>query len=230
MGNLSDILDQKYIPSQAIIIYKNENEYYLESHPIVEGKMGAGSPLSEDIIIDIADSFSTKSRAVIYNKGLLPENVLQFDNRNGFNNITWYRLPEQRQIFFSKALNISTGIMWVPGLIYQLKNDSISVHAFKGNKLPKANTKLFRAPFFNIYQDNSVCMGNAKVRKPSHLTLENIIKYWEDKFWLSEFSHVNNNPIKGNLSSLTKALISSGEKFPENELLPINKTLEEVVS
>lgn len=230
MGNLSEILTESFKPVQSIVVYQNNNEYYLESHPIENGKMGAGAPLTEDIIIEIAESFSSKSKSIIYHKGLLPANVLQFDNRIGFNNIAWYRLPEKRQMFFVKDLHIPSGVISVPGLIYQLKENEISVHSFKGNKAPKANTKLFRAPFFNVYQDNSVCMGNAKVRKPSQLTLENIIKYWEDKFWLSEFSHVNNNPIKGNLSTLCKNLIASGDPFPESELLPINKTVEEVLS
>lgn len=103
----------------------------------------------------------------------------------------------------------------------------MSVYAFMGSK-PKR--KLYRAPFFNVYDDNHVCLGTAKAKKPKELTYKNIMTYWEQMFWGSEFAGlISANPVKGNLTTIMKQCIKTGCKFPVSELLPIKRTLEELL-
>lgn len=78
--------------------------------------------------------------------------------------------------------------------------------------------------------DTGVCLGNSKVEPPKQSTFNKLICYWEKMFWMSEFSHILDvNPIKGNLATLTKHLIESGSKFPNEVLLPSIHTLKSLL-
>lgn len=220
-SKISDILK----PFVAIIAYKAENsdEYYIEQRKIVKGKMSAGSPLKEKTIGEIMEAIAVNSEEIEDGiRGLIPQNLLYCDTRIGNSYLVWYRPPQKRSVCFSPQTGIKDGEMWVPGLLYVVRGKSLAVYSFKGNK-PKC--KLYRAPFMNV-DENHVCLGNANLKKPSKLTFENIIAYWEGMFWQSEFSHIlGENPINGNLATVTKKCIRTGCKFPTDILKPIKKTL-----
>lgn len=213
-----------YIPRMAVVVYSNKNdEYYLESHSIDEkGRLNTGCPLTEDCISDIASSFSIQQSVTPH--GIVPSNMLYFDTRKGNDKYIWYNPPCKQQMFFNKQLKIKDGEYYIPGIIYQVIGDSLNVYAFKGNK-PK--NKLFRAPFFNV-SESSVCIGAPKIDYPKNPSFIDFIRYWEKKFWLTEFSHLGSggNPVKGNLVLVTK---ESKERFDTDLLLPIKTTLKNLL-
>ena len=46
------------------------------------------------------------------------------------------------------------------------------------------------------------------------------MKYWEHLFWESEFVHIlGSNPIKGDLTQITRVCIESQAPFPEDVLI-----------
>ena len=55
----------------------------------------------------------------------------------------------------------------------------------------------------------------------SLLSYENLLEYWEKKFWLTEFSHLGGggNPTKSNLVLVTKA--AKDKPFDLEELKPL---------
>lgn len=227
MNGLTKMFTCKYEPKMAIILYKAQDEVeqslYLEKRTISKGKMKAGSPLTQRCIDSIMSSLAKFNDDVDFGlHGKLPKNLLYCDTRAGSFKLVWYNKPEKRTVYFNTQLGIPDGEMNVPGLLYVVENENLAMYAFKGNK-PKR--KLYRAPFMNV-DISHVCLGNATVAKPSKNTYENIISYWENLFWKSEFSHIlGDNPVKGNLSSITKECIKTGCEFPTEELIPIKKTL-----
>lgn len=213
------------LPEMAIIVYKNDHKYYLERRDIINGKMASGIPLTEKCLTDIFNVISSEESNILH--GAVPDNMLYADSRCGREKYVWYNKPMKRSLLFSKEAGIPDGQMWVPGLVYAASASSLSVFAFKGRN-PKNN--LFRAPFFNIYNDGRVCLGSAKVDKPYELTFDSIMKYWEKMFWASEFAHlIGSNPVKGNLSTITKNSISTGCKFPDSELIPAEQKLKSLI-
>lgn len=224
----SEILNrskESMIPETAIIVNRIGHSYYLERRDIIGGKMTVGVPLTKDCIKDIVDSFSSDRKDIVH--GVIPDNMLYADCRPGHEKYVWFQKPCKKHVYFKDNLNIPNGEMCVPGLVYVVRNNSLSMYAFIGIR-PK--DKLFRAPFFNIYEGGGVCLGNAKVRKPDTLTYEAVIQYWEQMFWKSEFaSLIGGNTVNGNLSTLTKRLIETGEKFPTSELLPVKTKLKNLI-
>jgi PRTRC genetic system protein B len=232
MNSKTAELQGKFSPVQAIIVYKNESEYYLESHSINDkGEMMEGQPLSESTIKKIAKVYGTKikkaERAIPYHKGLLPRNVFMFDCSNESRNLIWAREPEKKVIHFKKQLNIPSGDFITPALLYAVSGSSLYVFAMKDCELKNGivdTTKLYQAPFHNVASNGGVCLGNGKIKFPTDPSLENIISYYENFFWLTEFSHLGTgaNPTVSNLTLVMKQHVDSNKPFDENELKPSN--------
>lgn len=223
--NIIERSKMNYIPQTAIIVYAANNDYYLEMHRIDDkGRMLAGAPLTQECITEIASAFSVEQAKLPY--GVLPENMLYCDLRIGHERYVWYNPPQKRQMYFIEKLKIESGEYYVPGVIYEVKQGNMNIYAFKGQK-PNAKTKLFKAPFFNV-TDSNVCLGSAKIDYPVSPSFAGLTDYWEKRFWLTEFSHLggSQNPTKTNLVSVTKA---SENGFNENELLPMNRTLKDLL-
>lgn len=221
MNQLTEHLTSSLAPAMAVICYQNGNDCYLERRDIINGKMTAGIPLTEKCLSGISEVLSFDSAKIIH--GTIPSYMLYADCRSGREKYVWYRKPEKRRMFFSSKLGIENGELLTPGLIYVVNGTTLSVYAVRSKRL-SISTKLFHAPFFNVYDSADVCLGSAKLKFPEELTYDNVIKYWEDKFWKSKFDHLlGSNPVASNLASLTKMCIETGCEFPLKELKPIKK-------
>ena len=227
-------LIKKYNPTIAIVVYEAEgkesysDDYYLESHRIEDGKIMEGKPLLQETLNGIVDVFfdDRKNRTNI--SGFIPENLLSFETLlGGKYEMTWYRPEETRHIYFKEDLHLPSGKTWVPALIYKVNGNSLDVFALKSNERPNEHTKLYVPPFHNVDNNGSVCLGSAKVKKPTENTYLNIMKYWEDMFWNSEFTHLagRENPTKSNLNTLWKRLVQSNTKLKWSNLIDELKPL-----
>lgn len=234
MSNLTDSLLSQYIPKLALMVYESKSlnrseKYYLESHDINEhGQIMAGKPLLQETIQSIVDVFfdERKSRSEV--TGLIPENVLYFNVLPGGNyKMLWFRTSEQRVVHHSPQLKIKTDNAFVPALIYMVQGYDLYVFALKSNQRPNEKVVIYKAPFFNVDDTGLVCLGSAKVKKPTSPTYETLMKYWEDLFWLSEFSHVNGSEkVKSkDLAKVWRSILGTKKKFPISELLPSKKTI-----
>lgn len=227
MNRITEALTDSLEPKMALIVYQNGRQVYLERRDIEKGMMKTGVPLTEKCLSGISEVLSSNSANIIH--GRIPSIMLYADCRPGKEKYVWYRKPEKRMMFFSEKLGIQSGEIKLPGLVYMAKGSELSVFAIKTKSL-RLSTKLHHAPFFNVHDSANVCLGNAKVKKADELTYEGIIKYWEDKFWLSEFDHLlGNNPIDGNLSTVTKLCIENGNDFPVQKLKFMNLKLKDLL-
>lgn len=214
MNDLTEKLISTHKPRLAVIAYTtvmdNWNDCYLESHEInSEGQLMEGKPLKQETIQHIVDVFFDERQNAVAISGLIPFNLLRFELLpGGWYRMAWFRPAERRHLYFSEELHLKSGIAWVPALIYNTDGRELDVYAIEKDDRPDESTKFWQAPFHNV-SGGSVCLGNAQVKKPTSKTYANIMKYWEDMFWLSEFSHLagNENPTKTNLILLWKQLI-----------------------
>lgn len=238
MNELTDKLLKTFKPRLAIIAYTSAmNEWqdcYLESHEMNEkGQVLEGKPLKQETLQAMVDVFFDERKNRVEIGGMIPENLLHFKVMpGGHYEMIWYRPAEKRQIYFAPALCIPSGKAWVPPLIYHVEDKRLSVFAFKNESRPDENEKLFKAPFHNTWHQGDVCLGNAKVKKPAKNTYANLIKFWEDMFWLSEFTHLADasNPTVSNLNTLWKKLAGKNIKWDMKELKPIDKkTLKDIL-
>jgi PRTRC genetic system protein B len=232
MNDITENLVKNYIPKLAIVVYtptnsdREWNECYLESHAISEGKLMAGKPLKADTIEAMVDVFFDEQQNRAKVGGYIPENLLFFTSLpGGHYKIVWYTPAQRKYLHFVDALKIPSGEAWVPPMVWEASRKSLSVYALAIDVRPDPETELCKAPFHNVGMGGIVCLGSAKVSKPTDRTYESVMKYWEDMFWLSEFTHLQGGDsiTRTNVNMLWKKLIKDKTlKWDTmNELMPI---------
>lgn len=229
MKNLTDDLKTKWHPEAVIVAYKSSGygsaRYFLESRKVDrEGNLGEGKPVSKKFVDSIVKTFSASFSSTPH--GVIPSTMLYIDDRPGHCHYLWYNKPAKRNMTFVKGLSIEDGEYAVPGILYEVRDTSLFVYAFKGSK-PSTRRKLYRYPSFNLYDDQRVCLGNAKVEKPTDATWHSLVRYWETMYWGSTNSHlIGGSPVKGNLGLAIK---NSKESFDTSILTPVKVTLKDLM-
>ena len=230
--NLTEKINAVFKPELALVVYKNHSDYYIESHPMTlsNGRniLGAGIPMTEETIQDMVEFFKGKEGRESMIKGEVPESVLYCDWGIESKILVWYNPPVKRKMLFTKELAIPNGYAWQPGLVFMIRDNELSVFATICTGRPKPQTVLFRAPYHNVSDDGSVCLGSARVAKPRSMTYNNILLHYSQLFWASEFSHLagNDTPINGNLNTYWKQAIKSGKPFDNSVLINGSKKKE----
>lgn len=178
-------------PVVAIIAYEGDKEgkqeWYLESHPIINGQMLEGKPLQQHTLHGMLALMYDKRQAELKMEKFIPENLIFADLLHGGDyKLVWYRREEVRAMFFTDGKKDFSA--WVPPIVYVAERKKLSVFALKNNDRPTEETKLCSAPFFNVSGNGPVCLGSAKANKPLKLSYQNLMKYYEDLFWGSMFA------------------------------------------
>jgi PRTRC genetic system protein B len=239
MKNISNLFADPYDPKLAVLIYQNRGKEanYVEVYDIApDGRPINARPLSlqESIELSVAlKPVDDDPSAFLRSKGLMPDTVLHINSVPGEELVIWYT-PQRMtaDLYFSKALGIPSGRGMLPGLIWYANRSSLRIFAFAGKGRPNEKTALCYAPFFNISEGGSVCMGTVNTEISNSATLQQFMQAWQNFFFNSYFSHLMNghNPITGNVVQLWENLIGTDKPFPVEVLRKSSKTLRSLVS
>jgi PRTRC genetic system protein B len=243
MTNISEQFNNQFSPVKALLIYQNQathkdiygsdtdktTEVYVESYDI--GKRGQpinAHPLSIAEIVSLSKLFQSTEELknnYLKPKGLLPSNILYLDPQTeGY--VIWFTPPMEGDLFFVDGLQIPTGKAHIPAMVWKASKNSLNVYALKGKSKPNANTPLYHAPYFNIYDNGNLCMGTVQIAIDRFTRLEDFISKWETYFFNSYFSHTigNHNGAQIDLVSLWQTQVGTGKAFP-TELLNKHRNL-----
>lgn len=229
MANLIEEINKQYTPEQCITVYKSSgSDYYLETQEIKNGKLCEALPLTEESIARMVDFFSDKQMKSNTISGFIPENMLYLNWSADSKVMCWYNRPMERMMHFRQDLHIPSGLAWQPTVIYLVDNNNLYVYTAKAIKVT-SKTPVFMAPYHNVSDNGSVCLGSAKIKKPEKLTYENLMNYWEAMFWGSVFTHHGNEDCANtNINLYWKKSVRktsvSGNKFDLSILKPYPKT------
>jgi PRTRC genetic system protein B len=111
--------------------------------------------------------------------------------------LMWHLPSQRRRIYVQTAdktfnADINGREVLHPALLFMAKESSMGrdlyIWALDTNERPTEQTKLFRAPYFNIYDNAHLCEGNYKL--PSNCDPAHIAK-WEESFFSTSFTHSN---------------------------------------
>lgn len=230
MNQISKNLIGEFKPTLALVVYEGlRSKYYIESHPISEsGQLLEGRPLLDETIRGMVEIFREDQARQTRIGGDIPACLLHYTLRpDGGYSLWWHRPAEQRTLWFKEGLHIPSGPAMVPPMLYVATGNSLSVWALKTDTRPDEKTERFRAPFHNVNNSGSVCLGSAKVKAPAEKTFQNMIDYWEAMFWQSEFSHLNTSQAvrEGeNVNLIWSEQVQNPERlFPLDVLLPVSQ-------
>lgn len=207
-----------YSAVSALVVYRNNSgDTLCTVNAIKSDKIMPGDPVDGTKLAGLFRTIKPGKTAA------KPKTLVWRDPQilaDGTNAVLWYAPPCRREIFFScrnRRLMKASGKMFpYPGLVFLARGDRLQVYAVK--RRPSRRSKLYRAPFWNIFDSAIVCLPSGARNSGGHTPKE-----WEDIFYMSAFSHPNgNNRISRTAwPKLVSALIRAGaEKFPADELIP----------
>lgn len=221
-----ELMGSKLSPESVVIIYSSNNgrDYYLEQRSVqsVGGKnvLMAPVPMPEETIKNIARKYVASSSSKIHHATLIPEFILHGFSDIGKTVVIWYRPAMVRKLNFDSALRIKgEKMVKVPATLYAIINRELFVFALDNDSRPDAKTKLYNAPFFNIYVDGNVCLGSARLGNKQS-TFEAEAERFERAFYMAEQNGGDRTTTcKTPLKKLWATLIGSKAMFPKKELI-----------
>lgn len=149
----------KIKPCMALVFYENEHGVvYAESMKYRnKGGFAPPKPVRKATINKLVSNFKFKDTRVspIDTKGVLPSNIICLTQSS----IVWYHKPKIQRFMVGKE----NKAVKMPYLIFKYDKQTHSLHCWATKTKPsKPDTKLYMAPFTNIY-NGKVCMGTAKI-------------------------------------------------------------------
>jgi PRTRC genetic system protein B len=237
MENITDIFNETYAPVKALVIHQSQQNaecVYVEAYDISSnGKPVNAHPLSVKETIALAESLNTSSELkndYLKSKGLLPDKVLYIHpSTRGF--AIWHTPVQEVGLLFKESLQITCGKAFVPPLLWKADKNNLYLYAVKTQGRPSVKTPLFRAPFFNLYEDDRVCMGTVDMGMDKITCLEDFMTAWERCYWNSYFSHLIGeiSPVGGNIVQLWQQQVNTQRKFPQDVLKAKDKTIKDLI-
>jgi PRTRC genetic system protein B len=247
MTNITEQFNQQYVPFKALLLYsyekpqdynngqnKAETQIYVESYDIGRnGKPINAHPLTLKEMTALSQILQTaqeKQDSYLKSRGLLPANVLYVNQQvNGY--AVWHTPPQEVSLFFVENLNIASGKYAVPAMVWKANAEHLQVYALKGKVKPQLTSKLYHAPFLNLYQSGQVCMGTVNVDINQSTCLEDFTSKWQQYFFNSYFSHSisGNSNTRTNTTELWRSLAGNNKAFPQDELLSTGYTLKQLL-
>ena len=236
LNDLTNDFTQLYYPTSALVFYRTNGQNadtYVEYFDMDKnGTPINAHPLSVREANRLAKALNTaqeKEEPVLKSEGIIGSHILHLDARRG--RVIWFTKALNRELYFTEDLGIPSGVANIPPMVWVADRESLSVYALRSNRKPTEHTKLYNAPFFNVYEDGRVCMGTVNVQIKRSASIEAFTTAWESYFFESYFSHLmfDYNPIKGNCVTLWKDLVNTGKVFPKEVLLKRNITLNDLL-
>lgn len=228
---------QLHMSHKALLFYTNladSQDVRVEAYDMDEkGRPINAHPLTVNESKALATSLS-KSRNVYtgflqYN-GVLPAHLLFVDaSDEGY--ALWYTPAQKARLLFKEGLTIPNGEAQLPPLIWRATSKHVELYAVSSSERPTGETPLYHAPFFNVYLDGRVCMGNVDIDFDEDCNLLDFMNGWEHYFFNSYFSHsISGSPIQGNLVSVWQQLVANPQQPFPLEVLKLNgKTVNDLI-
>ena len=142
----------------------------------------------------------------------------------------WWSAAQSRWMHFNTPGLVQSLPAKNPPLVWLANEKGLMVFALKENQRPGPDTALFHAPLFNVYASGDVCMGTMTVPALAEA------RKWEESFYAATSTHPNPpnrrlTTAKGGNVALWKRLMLSkcAPEFPVKDLIPVGKTLKEVI-
>ncbi len=217
-------------PVRSIVVYtdKRQSSFYLESRDITNqgGKfhLSAAVPLSDSAMKNIAQAYMKNNAFNMTHASIIPGHMLHGSNKLGRTVVIWYRPAMRKTLNFSASIGIKGDKpVMVPATLNVIINTKLYIYALATDERPEANTKLYNAPYFNIYEDGNVCLGTANTGRVKKKTFEEEAERFERAFYMAEQNGGVAQQCKSSLNTIWTSLIKSQKPFPQKELVQHKK-------
>jgi PRTRC genetic system protein B len=184
---------RRYKLKQAILIYKDDRlDCAASIHAVTDGQRPTLLPGQPATVAALDVLLGALGRRV--GGGFIAPEILSI----GLDSLVWWCPSARRRIWFKpntmfddskdedtkRLIKINGQFIWYPPLLFTARTDVLSVFALAINERPQPDTRLWKAPFWNL-SDGGMCNGNLKLPAAA---AENITRF-EQAFFDSAFTH-----------------------------------------
>jgi len=154
---------------------------------------------------------------------VLPENALCYSESLSRVSCAWWRPPGIETIMVEVDEKVNSWTVPLPGLVVICNGFALGVVAVKGDSRPTKDSKVYRTPLPNTYNDfmGKVCMGSARL--PRNVTADSFEAVWKTYVRSTFNSHVAVNKCVSYPDDVRFLLLKLHEDkakaFPGNELI-----------
>jgi len=214
---------------EALLIYREGRRSFITRHEVLTQKhgppvLGVAQPLTTAFVENLAESLGGSAAAEV-----LSENILAKSDRM----IAWWTPRRSRRMFYENAegkmQTLNGKFFPQPPLVWKVIHGGLRLRALAENKRPNAETKLAVAPFWNLSDDGSVCLGS--MRCPESTSVASI-EAWEKGFYESAFTHANVGRLtrhEDGHDALWAELAGKRRAFPTESLIQLPQTLAQFI-
>ena len=218
---------------EALLVYssdrtggRSDGMSFVTKHSVkVDGKgvpsLLPGSPIGESDIFTLIEQL----RGAVPSE-FLPENILMRTQET----IMWWTPATTRPMYYvadkgQELTQLSGKKFPQPALVFRARPGSLDIRALASSERPSPETPMYLAPYWNVSNNGTVCLGSTKV--PRDVSVKSLSR-WEEAFFESEFTHANASTSltthPGGFIGLWKSLIGK-KKFPVEYLCDAKQTL-----
>jgi len=214
---------------EALLIYREGRRSFITRHDVLAQKqgppvLGVAQPLTTVFVENLAELLGGSASAEVLSK-----NILAKSDRM----IAWWTPRRRRQMFYENSegrMRMLNGMQFSkPPLVWRVRHGGLSIRALAENKRPNAETRLAVAPFWNLSDDGSVCLGSMRCPESSSVAS---IEGWEKGFYESAFTHANVGRLtrhEGGHDALWGELAGRRRPFPTESLIQLPQTLAQFI-
>ncbi|WP_341744783.1 PRTRC system protein B [Azonexus hydrophilus] len=208
--------------SQAFLLYRD----FVTIHDV---EVDNGVPVIKPGVLATKEAISCGLRALMPPEEakveLLPAELLA----KGVDYMAWWIKPGKRHVRFdAKKLGKRGAVVNLPGLVMIVAPSGWYVFAVAGRSRPTATTKIYRSPFFNVWDQGKICVGS--------VTVPDAEKFfdtaaWEAAFFDSYFAHPNVDKLVKDEDAYdfwADMLDGKYPKFPTKKLYATKHSLDDV--
>jgi PRTRC genetic system protein B len=226
------LTNKKMAPSMAIVVYQDKAQYspsfFLEKREIKmigdKFTLMAPVPMSDDTLKDIAKVYMKTRSAGMSFGGLIAPQLLFAMNKPNKTAVIWHQAAVKRSLNFSASLKIKNASeVFVPALLFAVLNKTLYIFSLMESDRPDVRTKLYNAPFFNIYEDGNVCLGTARVGAKEKTYEQEAMRFERAFFMAEQNGGTVTNRTKTPLAALWNQLIKTKKPFPSKKELVQHK-------
>lgn len=220
----------------AILLYANGIDAYATLHAIERAGRGTkggtrlapGVPATREACARFAQALADRAAFA----GFIEPRMLYV----GPQVAAWWRAPAPQRVWFETEdkpgfVGKRNAVTPHPGLVFALAHGELYVWAVKGADRPAPGTRLWFAPYFNVWPDGKICEGD--MRRPDRVTPDALASFERAFFW-SRFTHPNVTRardfclMKGGPHAFWRALLDNADAggmpvFPQPLLAPLRR-------
>lgn len=219
----------------AVLLYGRAHHApeYCSVHAVSEDDAGAlnieaGTPATVQGLQDLFDGLNPEKSD---RPQFIESNILS----RGARWLVWWAKPSVRRVWFqADKIGEKSAEVPNPGLVFAVTPAGVSVFALKGKGRPRPGTRLYQAPYYNVWEGGKLCVGSARVPEGA---LRDDPAAWERMFFESKFTHPNVHTKggliahrRGPVSFWKEMLAGKHASFPTDLLVDCGMTLEQMLA